>query len=173
MKPPKLTTAAKSDIPVGRIAGPFGVTGELKCDPTSAGRIVFSAGAELRCVCGEIESTVRVTAVRSHKNRLLVRLEGVTDPNAAEAYRDAVLYAPREQIALEAGEYLDADLIGCAVCGVDGRDYGSVERVEHYPASDMLIVGGKMVPMVAAFVRDIDMHARRIVLDPPPGLLDE
>jgi 16S rRNA processing protein RimM len=119
-----------------------------------------------------VESTVRLAAVRAHKNRLLVRIENVRDANAAEAYRDAVLYAPREQIALEDGEYLDDDLLGCAVVGVDGRSYGNVERVEHYPASDMLIVAGKMVPMVAAFVRDIDMTARRITLDPPAGLLD-
>jgi ribosomal 30S subunit maturation factor RimM len=51
--------------------------------------------------------------------------------------------------------------------------YGTVERVEHYPASDMLIVGGKMLPMVKAFIRSIDPTSHSIVVaDLPPGLLD-
>ena len=36
----------------------------------------------------------------------------------------------------------------------------------------MLIVGETMVPMVAAIVREIDIAARRIVIDPPAGLFD-
>jgi 16S rRNA processing protein RimM len=58
------------------------------------------------------------------------------------------------------------------VVGVDGTSYGSVERVEHYPASDMLVVGGKMVPMVRTIVNEIELESSRIVIDPPNGLMD-
>jgi 16S rRNA processing protein RimM len=161
-----------SEIAVGRIAGAFGLTGELKCDPTSAGRIVFSAGAELRCERAGSNTQVRLASVRSHKNRLLIRLEGVTDANAAAAYNGALLYASRRRVPLEPGEFFDDDLVGCSVCGADGTSYGEVERVEHYPASDMLVVGGRMIPMVGAIVTSIDLPGRRIVVDPPAGLLD-
>jgi 16S rRNA processing protein RimM len=159
-----------NDVPVGRISGVFGVRGELKCDPTTPGRIVFSAGAELRCERGAESSTVRLTGVRPHKDRLLIRIEGVDDADAAQAYAGATLHASRERIELGPGEYLDADLVGCAVVGVDGTDYGVVGAVEHYPASDMLIVGATMVPMVAACVNQVDVVGRRIVIDPPAGL---
>jgi 16S rRNA processing protein RimM len=164
--------AASNDVAVGRIAGAFGVRGELKCDPTSAGRAVFSAGALLRCAREERSSTIRISNVRAHKSRLLIRIDGVADANAAAAYAGAVLYAPRTQIALREGEYLDVDLVGCAVYGTDGTEYGAVERVEHYPASDMLVVDGRMVPMVGAIVTDVDVDRRRIVIDPPAGLLE-
>jgi 16S rRNA processing protein RimM len=144
----------------------------LKCDPTSAGRAIFSPGVELRCTQAGNASTVRVKQVRAHKDRLLIALEGVDDPNAAAGYVGALLQAPRDWIALEAGEYLDADLVGCRVHGADGTDYGSVQAVEHYPASDMLVVGDTLVPMVAAFVTEIDIGQRRIVIDPPAGLFD-
>ena len=157
---------------MGRISGAFGVRGELKCDPTPAGRIVFSPGAELRCARGETSSTIRVTQVRPHKDRLLIRIEGVDDADAAQAYVGAILHAGRERIELEAGEYLDEDLVGCDVRGVDETAYGTVEAVRHYPASDMLIVGGVMVPMVAALVLDVDVAQRRIVIDPPAGLFE-
>ncbi|HXO17783.1 MAG TPA: ribosome maturation factor RimM [Candidatus Dormibacteraeota bacterium] len=161
------------DVAVGRIAGAFGVRGELKCDPTSAGRTVFFAGSELRCTRGGDSSTVRIASVRPHKNRLLICIDGVDGPEAAQDYVGAVLHAARDRVALREGEYLDADLVGCAVYGTDGREHGTVERVEHYPASDMLVVGGRMVPMVAAIVTSIELAERRIVIDPPAGLLDE
>jgi 16S rRNA processing protein RimM len=162
----------EQDVTVGRIAGVFGIHGELKCDPTSAGRIVFSPGAELRCARGDDVSTVRVTAVRPHRGRLLIRIAGVENASSAGTYAGALLYAPRDWVELLPGEYLDNDLVGCAVRGKDGTQYGSVERVEHYPASDMLIVSGRMVPMVRAIVTEIALERRQIVIDPPEGLLD-
>jgi 16S rRNA processing protein RimM len=110
--------------------------------------------------------------VRPHKGRLLIRVEGIGDAETAKSYAGAVLEAARERIALAPGEYLDEDLIGCVVRGVGGEDYGRVDAVEHYPSSDMLVVGATMVPMVAAYVRDVDVTARRIVIDPPAGLFE-
>lgn len=110
--------------------------------------------------------------MRPHKGRFLIAFEGVDDAQAAESFMGAVLYAARERIPLSPGEFFDEDLVGCAVVGGSGEAYGQVERVEHYPASDMLVVRGRLIPMVAAIVRDIDTRARRIVIDPPAGLLD-
>jgi 16S rRNA processing protein RimM len=161
---------ARGEVLVGRITGTFGVRGELKCDPTSAGRTAVSSGSELRCARGDATWAIRVEAIRPHKGRLLIRIEGVEDSDAAAAYAGAVLYAPREAIHLSEGEYLDDDLVGCAVQSADGTPYGTVERVEHYPSSDMLVVDDVMVPMVRAIVVDIDLNRRRIVVDPPAGL---
>lgn len=111
--------------------------------------------------------------MRRHKGRLLVRIDGIDDATAAAALAQALLSAPRAAIELAEGEYLDDDLVGCAVVGCDGRAYGRVDRVEHYPASDMLVVGGgAMIPMVRAIVVEIDVPGRRICIDPPAGLLD-
>ncbi len=167
-----MTTRDPNDVVVGRIVGVFGVRGELKCDPTSSGRTLVCTGAQLRCAGNEESRTVRVTSVRPHKNRLLIRLADVDDADAASALAGALLYAPRAAIALSDGEYLDEDLAGCGVFGNDGRAYGSVDRVEHYPSSDMLIVGSAMVPMVRAIVTEIDLERRRILIDPPEGLFD-
>jgi 16S rRNA processing protein RimM len=161
-----------TEIEVGRIAGLFGIRGELKCDPTTAGRIVFSPGAILQCQREETSSPVRLSQVRAHKSRFIIRLEGVDDADAAGAYVGAVLFAPRGAVALNEGEYLDEDLVGCAVHGADETPYGTVERVEHYPASDMLVVAGHLVPMVRAIVCEIDLDRRRIIIDPPAGLFD-
>jgi 16S rRNA processing protein RimM len=161
-----------TEIEVGRIAGIFGLRGELKCDPTSAGRILFSVGAALRCEAKETSLTIRLKHVRPHKGRLLISIEGVDDAEAAEAFAGAMLYAPRENVPLNEGEYFDADLVGCAVHGTDDTLYGTVERVEHYPSGDMLVVAGRLVPMVSAIVSEINLDRRCILIDPPAGLLD-
>jgi len=102
----------------------------------------------------------------------LISIEGIEDATSAQGYAGALLTTRRDAIALEPGEYLDDDLIGCELRGVDGRDYGVVDRVEHFPASDMLVVKGKMVPMVRAIVVEIALHRQTILIDPPAGLLD-
>lgn len=163
-----------NEIPVGRIAGVFGIQGELKCDPTSAGRTLFSRGATFRVARKDGASADEtIAAVREHKNRLLIRLQGVDSANAAELYTGATFYADAERIVLEPGEYLDRDLAGCELFALDGTPIGIVSGVEHYPSSDMLIVRGKMIPMIKEFIKKIDIDAKRIDADLPLGLLDE
>jgi len=172
-------TTPKSDLPIGRIAGLFGLRGELKCDPTSAGRAVFLPGAKLRYVLRQAQDddgrseTVTIEHVREHKGRLLIMVAGATDATSAERFIGATFFAPREELDVEPGEYLDVDLVGCAIVGSDGTMHGRVERIEHYPASDMLVVGGHLLPMVRAFIRSIDVNKKEIVVDDlPQGLLD-
>jgi 16S rRNA processing protein RimM len=164
------------ELPVGRLVGLFGIRGELKCDPSSAGRTLFSRGAAFSYEMADgSRRDVRVGSVRDHKGRLVISLEGVEGADAAQAYVGGTLYAERSRVEreLDAGEYLDVDLVGCTLYAVDGTQLGVVEDVRHYPSSDMLVVAGKLVPMVKAFVREIDPSERRIVVDLPPGLLDD
>ena len=116
---------------------------------------------------------VVISSVREHKGRLLIGLHGVVDATAATQYIGASFVAPRERLDVAPDEFLDVDLIGCAIVDADGKSYGCVERVEHHPANDMLIVDGRMLPMVRAFITHIDIPNKRITVSPPPGLLDD
>jgi 16S rRNA processing protein RimM len=60
---------------------------------------------------------------------------------------------------------------------VDGVEVGEVSALESRPAQDLLVLrltDGReaLVPFVAAIVPEVDIEGGRIVLDPPPGLLD-
>lgn len=116
---------------------------------------------------------VTLKSVREHKGRLLIGLEQAPDATSAERYAGATFYAPREALDVGEGEYLDIDLVGCTVRSESGKVYGTVTSVEHYPANDMLIVDGRMLPMVAAFIKTIDIAAQAITVDVPPGLLED
>ncbi len=160
------------DLQAGQIAGLFGLRGELKCDPSSAGRTAFFAGAILRCECEGRSSEVTVAAVREHKGRLLIRFENCDSAGDAQEYVGAALYVGVSEVELEVNEYLDRDLVGCELVDERGIALGTVNAVQHYPTSDMLVVGKGLVPMIHQFIKRIDIQQKRISVELPIGLLD-
>ena len=163
----------------GRVAGVFGLRGELKVAPSRIGDDALAAGLELRATLadGSVRA-LRVRALRRHQGRPLVAFDGVDDATAAQGLVGATLAIERADVALGEGEYFDDDLVGCALVDAAAGVLAQVVAVEHYPAQDVLLValphgaGSAMVPLVRAFVKGIDVNARRISVDLPPGLLD-
>ncbi len=103
-----------------------------------------------------------------------MRFEGIESPEEVRALTNASLYAGVREIPLGAGEYLDRDLIDCELVDPAGRVLARVVDVAHFPAQDCLIVdpGRQYVPLVKAFVRAIDIAARKIEVELPEGLLE-
>jgi 16S rRNA processing protein RimM len=104
-----------------------------------------------------------------------VKVEGVADRTAAEALVGAEVLAYREELG-EAGEgkHWWADLEGLDVVTVAGEVVGKVTGLYETGGVDVLVVEGergeRLVPL-APYV-EVDVAARRIVVDPPEGLLD-
>jgi 16S rRNA processing protein RimM len=176
----KIPATPPSDANAGRVAGVFGLRGELKIAPSRIGDDALEAGVELRATLNDgTVRALRVRSLRRHQGRPLVSFEGVDDANAAEALVGAMLTIDRDDVVLDAGEYFDDDLVGCELVDAAGVVLGEVVAVEHYPAQDVVIValpgaGGRraMVPLVRAFVKGVDVRARRISVELPRGLLD-
>ncbi len=100
------TKTPSNPVAVGRIAGIFGIHGELKCDPTSSGRMLFARGAEFEARLADGTRTIlQLDRVREHKGRLLITLCGVASANDAERYAGTQLYADPDRIELDPGEY--------------------------------------------------------------------
>jgi 16S rRNA processing protein RimM len=84
---------------------------------------------------------------------------------------------PDDEVPDDPEEFFDHQLRGLAVLDTDGRAIGVVDDVLHLPGQDLLAVrreGGRevLVPFVAELVPQIDLEAGRVVIDPPPGLLN-
>jgi len=120
-----------------------------------------------------VERNVRCTSARHAHERLLLGFEGVETPEAARPLVGAELYAEFDDVSLAPDEYLDADLVGLRLVDEQGRRLARVIGVEHYPAQDCLIVepGRALVPLVKAFIKDIDVAGGCIVAALPEGLL--
>jgi 16S rRNA processing protein RimM len=175
-------TTTRSDANAGRVAGVFGLRGELKVAPSRIGDDALAAGVEVRATLADgTVRALRVRALRRHQGRPLVTFDGVDDATSAQVLVGAALAIDRSDVELDDGEYFDDDLVGCALVDASGVVLADVVAVEHYPAQDVLLVtlprdGGPvrraMVPLVRAFVKGIDVRARRISVELPAGLLD-
>ena len=162
-------------VAVARLAGVFGIRGELKCKPATFGDAVLAAGRTyFTSADPAVGSAVELATVRRHHERSIVTVAGIETPEAAQALVGMELFLERDEIELDAGEYFDADLVGLRLIDGAGRACGTVVRVEHFPAQDCLVIapGNALVPLVRAFAPKIDLTARTIAMTLPRGLLD-
>ncbi len=110
---------------------------------------------------------------------VLARLEGVGDRDAALALRGERLYLPRSALPEpEAEEYYHVDLIGLLAALRDGSAVGRVAAIHDFGAGEVLEIAREgLPPLFVPFTRDIvplvDLEEGRLVLDPPPGLIDD
>lgn len=165
-------------VVVGRIGRPHGIRGEVTVEVrTDEPDERFAPGAVL--FVDTPAGRLVVERVHWHSGRLLVTFDGVTDRNDAEALRGLLLEVDRDDAASpdDPEEFYDSALVGCAVITSTGLEVGTVTEVAHLPAQDLLVVEGALgevlVPFVAPIVPEVDVAARRIVIEPPPGLLGE
>ena len=165
---------------VGRIARAHGLRGQVIVNPeTDFPDERFQPGAKLFVkkpgAAAEVEMTV--TTARFHRDRPVIGLGGIDEMNAANALAGAELRVPVETLAaLPAGTFYRHDLIGCNVETVAGARIGVVSDVEGTLAGSRLVVqmadGEALVPLAVEICRTIDPAAKRIVIDPPAGLLE-
>jgi 16S rRNA processing protein RimM len=185
---------------VGHIGKPHGIRGEVlvtvRTDEPEArfvagsvfttevprDRRVRTGPADAPSVPGvqyQVPDKLTLESARWHQGRLIARFEGIQDRNVAEALRDVLLQVDSADVAPpdDPDEFLDHQLVGLSVVGTDGTVLGDVERIEHAPASDLIVLaknggGTALIPFVSQLVPDVDVAGGRIVVDLPEGLLD-
>jgi 16S rRNA processing protein RimM len=103
----------------------------------------------------------------------------VADRSTAESLRGVLLLAEvaDDERPDDPDEFYDHQLAGLAVVTTRGGHVGDVAEVLHLPSQDLLAVrtaDGRevLIPFVAQIVPSIDLEAGRVVVDPPPGLID-
>jgi 16S rRNA processing protein RimM len=163
---------------VGRVARAHGNRGQVIVNPESDFvEDRFQVGAELFANRGGRIDRVRVTAMRLHLGRPIVAFDGVATMNDAEAMAGVELRVPVAELApLPGGMFYRHDLVGCRVETTGGQAVGEVTSVEGELGSSRLVVaapgGDVLIPLADAICVVIDIAARRIVIDPPEGLLE-
>jgi len=163
---------------VGRVARAHGNRGEVIVNPeTDFVDRRFRAGAELSARRGGRVERLRIASVRMHAGRPVIAFEGVETMDDAEALAGVELRVPVDDLErLPAGMFYRHDLVGCRVETVAGTRVGEVTAVEGELGASRLVVsaeGGEvLIPLAEAICVRIDIAARRVVVDPPDGLLD-
>ena len=110
-----------------------------------------------------------VEATKAHSGSLLAKLAGVANPEAARKLKGARVEVERAGLPDPgAGHYYLGDLVGLAVVNEQGEALGEVARFFTNGAQDVMVLAGsreRMLPWVPAVVKEVDLAARRIVVE--------
>ena len=124
------------------------------------------------------ERMFELEAKRMTKTQVVARIKGVMDRNAAEALQGLRVYILREVMPPTAeDEFYCEDLVGLSAETVDGKSLGNVLSLQEFGAGEMLEIGRRrggttLVPFTKDIVPRVDLEAKRVLIDPPPGLLE-
>jgi 16S rRNA processing protein RimM len=167
-------------VAVGEVLRPYGLRGELKVRPlTDRPHERFAALPECFMVdrlTDRIERR-RIAGYRVERDAVFVRFEGVESPEEARQLQGRLLAIERESVLPpEPGHFYPWQLEGAEVVTTTGRVVGRFVRVEGSEGQALwVVVDGdreRLVPAVPEIVVDVSVADRRIVIDPPEGLLD-
>ncbi len=165
-------------VVVGRIARSHGRRGEVIVNPeTDFPEQRFRPGSVVYLRRDGEVTPIALTSARFQGGRPVIGLQGVNSISEAEVLAGLELRVPAETLEpLQAGSYYRHDLVGCAVETGAGESVGRVSAVEGDAGSSRLVVatsGGEvLIPFAEEICPVVDVTNRRIVIDPPEGLLD-
>ncbi len=138
----------------------------------------FVPGAALLWRRGAESRRLVIATVRPHAGRLLVTFEGVADLAAARALSGGDLCVARaDAFPAPDGFFYDHEIEGWVCEDPRGARLGTAVGFDRTPAGALLRVETRpgvvaLVPFVHPLVVEVDRGGRRIVLDPPEGLLE-
>jgi len=180
-----MTSAKKpeSGLRVGRLLKAHGLKGAIKLE-------LYTDDPALRFVPGSVYTlqvpdespwvgkTVTLKELKWYNDQAVVFLEGIDDRDAAESLVKAILWVDEAQDSrpVEEDAWYDYQLIGLTVRR-NSHAVGTITRVDHLPAQDLLIIdtgdSEVLVPFVKAIVTRVDIEAGTMDIDPPIGLFED
>ncbi|WP_337185733.1 ribosome maturation factor RimM [Phenylobacterium sp.] len=126
-------------IEVGRVAGAFGVRGEVRITAYTADALALMDYRDLKRADGSPALTL--VSGRAAKGGVVARAREVETREEAEALRGLRLYVPRAALPEpDEDEFYIADLVGLAVRSPDGEPLGRIRSVQDFGAGDLLEV---------------------------------
>ena len=157
-------------VTVGRVLSPHGLRGEVKVESLTDFSQRFRKGSKL-WLAG-VERTVELGRIQG--KTVILKLEGVNSRDAAEALRGAELTVPDLLEITEEDVYYQHDILGIRVEDEAGNELGKVDDVLSTGSNDVYVVHGErgelLLPALDDVVKQVDLDARRIVVDVPEGL---
>lgn len=172
----EVSVAVRTDEPEERFVAGSAFTTEVPRDRrVSTGPAPAAAGGEPYRVPAQLV----IESVRWHQGRGIVQFEGVYDRNVAEALRGVLLQVDSAGLTPpdDPDEFHDHQLIGLRVEALDGSVLGTVDRIDHAPSADLIVLkkaagGTALIPFVSQMVPKVDLAGGSVLVDLPEGLLD-
>jgi 16S rRNA processing protein RimM len=164
-------------IETGRITGTHGIRGELRVQPWCDSPEDLTIHKTLY-LSQKGDSPLTVISARPHKQMVILKVKGIDTVEAAEGLRDKIIYLNRDDLNLNEGQYLIADLLGCKVFHSETKEQlGVLTDVSKTGANDVWHVEkeGKeyLVPAIPPVIDSVDVEQEEIVITPLKGIFED
>ena len=168
-------------VMIGEIVKPHGIRGEVKVYSYSERpenfkhykKVILQEPAER----GSGTRIYKIVKSREHGKLAILQLENVTSREAAEDLLGSRVWLKKTDFPkLDSDEYYWHQLIGLQVFTEGGRELGKVASLFSTKAHDVLVVSGAgreyLIPVKEEMIKEIDDRRKKLVITPPPGLLE-
>ncbi len=168
-------------IEVGRIADAWGIKGWFKVLPYSADPEALFSSKCWFLMPGEKGpknfsgvGSLAIKQAKTHSGTVVASAQGVDDRDTADSLRGARIFVSRANFPLaQKDEYYWVDLLGLEVINREGQSLGHVRDLLSTGPQTVLMIDymqdgqalERMIPFVAVYVDDVDLGARRILVD--------
>jgi 16S rRNA processing protein RimM len=160
-------------IPLGVVARPFGIRGEIKVKPYNRLTTWFDRAETvwLRPRPEDEPSPYRVLKTRRHQDFIVLTLDGVRDRDGADALKGHEAVTPEDKLEpLAENEFYWYQLIGLKAETEDGTALGEVVRIEEtapeLSGNDVLVAFGQngetQIPATTEAIVKVDLAGGRI-----------
>ena len=164
-------------LEIGQIVNTFGIKGMVKVKPFTDNIERFSNLEKIYIKNKSGQTEYKIQEVKYHKNMVLIKFEGIENPEQADLLRNSYLIVDREtEEPLEAGRYYIVDMIGLDVFTDDNEYLGKLEDIYNTGSNDIYVVRnelGKQVllPAIEDVIKNIDMDNKKVIVHLIPGLV--
>jgi 16S rRNA processing protein RimM len=164
-------------VPLGEIVATHGLDGRLKLNPFNPASDTLTGGVEVCLEKAGHQSFHHLESCRPHKRQLLIKLRDVADIDAAEHLLGATLLIDDALLdPLAPGQYYVYQVMGFAVFDSSGTAIGTISGTLSTPAGELYIVQGHdkehLIPAVREIIEKVDFAEKKLIINPPAGLLD-
>ena len=159
-------------IVVGHVVSQLGTKGEIKIEVLTDFPDRFAPGNRIY-VDGH---PLTIEKSRPHKDRLVLKVEGINDIETASQLRGRDLEIPTDQIHdLPQGEYYRFQMLGLEVLDMQGKPVGRIEDILPTGSNDVYVVRGStgevLIPAIDDVVKSIDLEKSQMVIQIIDGLI--
>lgn len=164
-------------LELGQIVNTFGIKGQVKVNPFTADIRRFEELKEIYVEKKNELKLFKIEQVNYSKNMVILKLQGVNNPDEAEKLRNCYIKINRKDAKkLPEGTYYIVDLIGLDVYTDEDKLLGKVDDIYNTGSSDIYVVKdelGKQIllPAIKDVLKKVDLENGKIIVHLIQGLI--
>jgi 16S rRNA processing protein RimM len=171
----------EDDVVIARIVKARGIGGEVACDIMTDFPERFQALEDKQVTLvmpNGFRLVLKLELHWFHQNRVILKFSGTdTMTEAQRLVGGRLVISQTEALELEEDEFYEYDLIGLEAITIAGQRIGHVVKLLRTGGNDLLIVEGAtkqeiLIPFVDEICTEVDLQNRRLIINPPEGLLE-